>query len=107
MFTLKIKPLSLNQAYRGLRFSTGELDDFKEAVFYLAPKIKIPEGKLKVKYLFGVSTKNSDIDNCIKTFQDALAEKYGFNDKQIYKIEVEKVDVKKGEEFISFEILPA
>lgn len=104
MIHLKIKALSLNSAYRGRRFATKELDDFKKMVHYLAPRLSIPEGKLQVKYIFGVSTKNSDVDNCIKTCQDALAEKYQFNDKQIYKIEVEKVDVKKGFEFISFEI---
>ena len=35
--------------------------------------------------------------NLIKVFQDALAEKYGFNDKKIYKWDVEKIDVSKGE----------
>lgn len=102
MITLKIKPLSLNSAYRGRRFTTPELEAFKESVYYLAPKIKIPEGKLEARYLFGVSSKNSDLDNLVKVFQDALAQKYKFNDKQIYKIEIEKIDVKKGKEFVSF-----
>lgn len=104
MVTIKVKPLSLNSAYRGRRFETPELRDYKEMIHYLAPKMKIPEGKLKVKYIFGVSSKNADGDNLIKCCQDALADKYGFNDKQIYKWEVEKVDVKKGDEFVSFEI---
>jgi hypothetical protein len=104
MHTIKVKPISLNQAYRGRRFSTPLLENFKKSVFYLAPKIKIPDGKLKVKYIFGVSSKNSDGDNLIKAFQDSLAEKYGFNDRVIYKWEIEKVDVPKGKEFISFSI---
>jgi Holliday junction resolvase RusA-like endonuclease len=105
MFRLNIKPLSLNSAYRGRRFSTPELNSFKQEVYYLSPKIiKIPKGKIAVKYVFGVSSKNCDGDNLIKCLQDAIADKYGFNDREIYKWEVEKVDVKKGCEFIEFEI---
>lgn len=105
MHTLPIKPISLNSAYRGRRFKTPELVAYKKLIFYTAPAIKIPEGKLKVKYIFGVSSMNSDVDNLVKCVQDSLAEKYGFNDKLIYKIEVEKVDVEKGKEFISFDII--
>ena len=46
--------------------------------------------KLKINYIFGVSSKNADGDNCQKAFQDMLAEKYGFNDRQIYKWNGEK-----------------
>lgn len=101
---LKIKAVSLNQCYRGRRFKTPLLESFKNEVYYLAPKLEIPKGKLKVTYVFGVSSKNSDGDNLIKVFQDALAEKYGLNDKIIYKWDVEKVDVPKGEEFIEYSI---
>ena len=104
MTKIKVKPLSLNAAYRGRRFETPALKSFKQEVFMLVPKFPPPLGKLRVKYQFGVSSKNADGDNLIKCFQDALADKYGFNDKLIYKWEVEKVDVKKGEEFIAFEI---
>ena len=104
METIKLKPLSLNSAYRGRRFTTPELKSYKEAIQYLAPKLEIPKGKLKVKYIFGVSSKNADGDNLIKCLQDSLAEKYGFNDKLIYEWNVKKIDVKKGEEFISFRI---
>lgn len=106
MFILKVKPLSLNSAYRGRRFTTPELLSYKKQIHILSPRIEIPEGKLLVRYVFGVSSKNSDGDNLIKVLQDALAEKYCFNDKIIYKWEVEKVDVKKGQEFVAFEILP-
>ena len=104
MHLLNIKPLSLNAAYRGRRFSTPELKAFKSAVYLQLPKIKIPEGKLSVTYHFGVSTKNSDVDNLVKAFQDCVADAYGFNDKRIYQISVQKVDAKKGEEYIAFEI---
>ena len=101
-----IKPLSLNSAYRGRRFSTITLEVYKRELAYLLPKLKIPKGKLRVWYRFGVSSKGSDGDNLIKCLQDALADQYGFNDKQIYEWTVEKVDVRKGSEFIEFLIEP-
>jgi Holliday junction resolvase RusA-like endonuclease len=104
MDKIEVRPLSLNMAYKGRRFATQRLKDFKQEVWYLLPQMKIPKGKLKVTYVFGVSSKNSDGDNCIKAFQDILAEKYGFNDKIIYKWDVEKRDVSKGSEFIEFKI---
>lgn len=72
---------------------------------YLLPAITIPNGKLKVRYEFGVSSKAADGDNLIKSFQDTLCEKYGFNDREIYRWEVEKKLVLKGEEYVSFEIV--
>jgi Holliday junction resolvase RusA-like endonuclease len=104
MYRLDIKALSLNSAYRGRRFETPTLKKFKQDLYYSLPRIFVYEGKLKVKYIFGVSSKNSDGDNLIKCFQDALADRYGFNDKQIYQWEVQKMDVPKGKEFIEFSI---
>ena len=54
--------------------------------------------------IFGFSSKAGDIDNPIKLFLDILQKKYGFNDKNIYELQVEKRDVKKGKEFIQFKI---
>lgn len=115
MVNIKIKPISINEAYRGRRFATSELKSFKEHLFCLLnmdykfgmngkQTLHIPKGKIFVKYTFGCSSKGSDGDNLIKVFQDCLAQFYGFNDNKIYKWVVEKVDVKKGEEFIGFEI---
>ena len=106
MKRLDIKPISINKAYRGRRFATQELKQFKRDVSLLLPKIKIPDGKLTASYRFGFSSKASDVDNGIKGFQDCIAEHYGFNDKKIYKLIVEKIDVEKGQEYIEFEITP-
>lgn len=94
----------MNDAYRGRRFATKELRQYKHDLFRLLPKMVLPKEKLKVKYIFGLSSKGSDGDNLIKAFQDCLAEAYQFNDNKIYKWEIEKIDVTKGEEFIDFEI---
>lgn len=104
MQIIKIKALSVNEAYRGRRFSTQKLKDYKELLGYLLPKINVPDGKLSVSYIFGVSSKCGDGDNLVKAFQDSVAEQYGFNDRIIYEWYIRKEDVKKGDEYIGFEI---
>lgn len=101
---IPIKPLSVNESYQGRRFSTPKLKAYKETLGYLLPPLIIPKGKLAVRYEFGVSSKMADGDNLVKSFQDTLCEKYGFNDRDIYRWEVEKVIVPKGEEYAAFEI---
>ena len=104
MHRVNIKPLSVNDAYRGRRFASTALKSFKSELGYLLPKINVPDGKLKVFYRFGVSSRASDADNLCKAFQDCISEQYGFNDNKIYALSIEKIDVKRGEEFIEFEI---
>ena len=101
---IKIKPLSVNQAWRGRRFKAEIYKEYEEELFLLLPKIKIPQGNLKLKIVFGLSNKASDVDNPVKPFVDILQKKYGFNDKNIYRLDLEKIIVKKGKEYIEFEI---
>jgi len=106
MQTLKIKPLSVNEAFRGRRFKTPKYRAFQKIVLLSLKPVKVPSGKLHLKLIFGFSSKGSDIDNPVKQFTDCLSKKFGFNDNQIYRLEVSKEIVSKGHEFISFEILP-
>ena len=101
---ISIKPLSVNQAFQGKRFKTKKYKSFEKELLLKLPTIKVPEGKLMLVATFGLSSKNADWDNPIKTFQDVLQKKYGFNDKNVYKAIIEKVDVKKGKEFIEFKL---
>ena len=71
----------------------------------LPNELKIPEGKLQLNITFGFSSSLNDWDNPIKPFQDILQKKYGFNDSRVYKAIIVKEIVKKGKEFIKFEIL--
>lgn len=105
MIILKIKPLSVNDAWKGRRYRTDQYKQYQKIVALLLKNQKIPEGKLLLKVIFGFSSKGSDIDNPLKPFIDCLQKKYGFNDNKIYRLEIDKVDVKKGNEFIEFEIL--
>ena len=70
---IPIKPLTVNRSYQGRRFATPELKAFKQILAYLLPPLMIPKGKLSVKYVFGVSSKASDGDNLIKSFQESVA----------------------------------
>ena len=99
--------MSVNGAYRGRKFATPELAQYKRDLGMLLPMwVKVPDGPLTVSYVFGVSSKASDGDNLIKAFQDCIADQYGFNDKKIYCWHIKKVDVAKGKEFIQFDIAP-
>lgn len=101
---VKIKALSVNRVWQGRRFRTKEYDAYEREMFMLLPKLEIPKGKLQLTLVVGFSNKASDLDNILKPFEDILQKKYGFNDKLIYRIIAQKIDVKKGEDFIDFSI---
>lgn len=104
MIKLQIKPLSINEAYTGKRSRTAKYNVFKRQIGFLLPNINLPNPPYMIYFEFGLSSLASDGDNLIKTAQDCIAEKYGFNDKLIKRwvIDVEKVD--KGKEYIKFKI---
>lgn len=104
MVQIDIKPLSVNQAWQGRRFKSLDYKVYSIYVNFLLPKIKLPEPPYMLYIEFGFSSKGSDWDNPIKPFQDCLAEKYGFNDNQVYEAHIVKKIVKKGKEYIKFEI---
>ena len=104
MIKLEIKPMSTNRAWKGKRFKTDEYKIFERSMLLILPKIKPTEAPYEVIYEFGYSNKANDIDNSIKQTTDILQKKYLFNDKEIYKMVVEKVIVPKGKEYIKFEI---
>ena len=100
-----IKALSVNQCWRGRRFKTDKYKKYElELLMLLNPILNIPEGSLCLSVKFGLSSKLNDIDNGLKPFIDILQLKYGFNDRDIYKLEVEKIIVPKGNEFVEFKI---
>lgn len=101
---LKIKPMTVNEAWQGRRYKTEKYKKWRQNVTYLLPTLNVPNVKLKVMLEFGFSNKSSDIDNPIKCILDAIQFKYGFNDKMIYRLEVDKQIVKKGDEYIKFNI---
>ncbi len=94
-----IKPLSVNNAWRGRRFKTPEYKAYEKELLYTLPSRELPEPPYKISFEFGLSNMAMDWDNGIKQCQDVLATKYGFNDRDIMEGFAKKVKVKKGEEY--------
>lgn len=104
MVYVKIKPLSINCAYRGKRFKTPAHDLYKRQLQSLLPYgLKIGEAPYCITLEFG-TCKSQDLDNNAKLFLDALVNKYGFDDRYIYELRLKKVAVKKGFEYVKFNI---
>jgi Holliday junction resolvase RusA-like endonuclease len=103
---IQIRPLSVNEAWKGKRYRTPKYRQYQNDLGYLLPAMKIPQGKLEVWLTFGFSNDQSDDDNPIKPTIDIMATKYGFNDKQVYQYHVRKEIVPKGKEYIKFKIEP-
>lgn len=100
---IKIKPLSVNEAWMGRRFKTPKYKAYREELEYALPDIpKFPTPPYEIWYEFGLSNKRSDYDNPIKTTQDALQDKYAFDDADIMIAHIKKVVVAKGEEYVQF-----
>ena len=103
MNRINIKPLSVNDCWRGRRFKTPEYKQYALAVTLMLPKkIIIPDGLLVAYYEFGVSSMGGDWDNPVKPFQDILSKKYKFNDNRIRRGVVDLVLVPKGKEYLKF-----
>lgn len=101
---IDIKPLSVNECWQGKRFKTAKYKAYEKQLLLMLPRILTPEPPYEVKYTFGFSSANCDLDNPVKPLQDILQKKYGINDRYINKMTVEKVKVEKGKEFIEIEI---
>lgn len=104
MFKINLKPLSVNQCWKGKRFKTAQYKKYEKDLMYLLPKIELPEPPYCVYYEFGFSSASSDLDNPIKPLQDILQKSYGFNDKLIFEMVAKRVKVKKGQEYLVFKI---
>lgn len=104
MHRLDIKPLSVNEAWQGKRFKTKKYKAYERDVLSMLGAFTVPDGPLTLSLVFGFSNAASDIDNPVKCFTDCLQKKYGFNDSRIHELNVSKVKVKKGDEFIDWDV---
>lgn len=104
MVKINLKPLSVNAAYRGRRYRTNDYIEYERTLMYLLPKMELPPPPFEIYFKFGFSSLASDWDNCIKTTQDIISKKYGFNDRLIIRGVVETEQVSRGQEYFIFEI---
>jgi Holliday junction resolvase RusA-like endonuclease len=104
-FKLDIKPISVNQCWKGKRYKTNIYKSFEKNMILILPKSK---GKfsemLRIELFFGFSSPLADIDNPVKPILDIMQKKYEFNDNQIFELNIRKCIVSKGKEFISVSI---
>jgi Holliday junction resolvase RusA-like endonuclease len=103
---LDIKPLSVNQAWQGKRFKTPAYKKYQADILSILRPLDVPKGYIELSLVFGFSSKCADFDNPVKPFVDCLQKKYGFNDNKVKRCTIEVKHVKKGKEFIEFEIIP-
>jgi Holliday junction resolvase RusA-like endonuclease len=106
---IKIKPLSVNDAWQGRRFKTVDYKIYERSVSLLlnGKSVDIPDGNLSIYIEFGFSNFGADWDNPIKPLLDILQKQYSFNDNRVFEARIVKKVVKKGEEYIEFEITKA
>ena len=107
MFEIPIKPISINDAYKGRRYSTDEHKKFKDLASILLRKLNLPKLRPKqefyVIYRFHIG-RSADYDNCIKVVQDQICNALGVDDRWIGSCYVKKIKAKKGDEKIEFNI---
>ena len=101
---IPIKPLSVNEAWKGRRFRSDAYNAYRMEMLLRLPPGQLPPPPYSVYYEFGFSNKQADFDNPCKPLGDILQHKYGFNDKLIYEAHIRKVIVKKGHEYVKVKI---
>ena len=106
--TLNIKPISINVCFQGRRFKTDVYKKYEKDILSLLQTVKLDipaKGDLLFKLEIGCS-RNFDLDNAVKPFVDILQKKYLFNDNRITEMHLKKTIIKKGEEYIKFNLIP-
>lgn len=99
-----IRPISVNECWKGKRFKTDKYKKFENDVLFLLPRLTLPAPPYRIELTFGLSSIASDFDNPVKPFIDVLQKKYLFNDKEIHQAVITKEKTEKGKEYIGFEI---
>ena len=101
---LSMKPLSVNEAWKGKRFKTDKYKAYQTEMLVRLPAGKMPKPPYRVFYEFGFSSPLADYDNPCKPIGDILQKKYGFNDREIFEAHIRKHMVKRGKEYIKIKI---
>ncbi len=94
--TLAVKPLSVNDAWQGRRFSTGAKTDYEAVMKLLLPKTTVAGPYYRIEYDFHlVHFKTTDWDNLCKVLQDCLVKKGIItDDRHIIEARVRKFQAK-------------
>ena len=101
---LHIKPLSVNQAWKGRRYKTDAYNRYESELMAMLPDYEITSFRGLV-LTFGFSNMQSDVDNPTKLVIDILQKRYGVNDRDLMELHLYKQKVAKGNEFIKIELM--
>lgn len=104
-FTLQCLPLSTNMmSGRSKTFETKEYQEYRTQIAKVAGGIYGVQksDKFELRVEVGFSSKRNDADNILKPLLDSITGCIddAFDDSQVYHIEVDKLIVKKGQEYI-------
>ena len=99
---VKIKPLSVNSCWQGHRYKTKEYKKYEKLALSMLQDKAIPLPPCRLEITFYMSNMASDVDNPVKPWIDILQKKFGFNDRDIFELNLKKIKVKKGEEKIFY-----
>lgn len=103
-FRIGMKPLSVNDAWKGRRFKSDAYKAYEAELLVRLPAGRLPNPPYRVFYEFGLSNPLADFDNPCKPLGDVLQKKYGFNDRDILEAHIRKVRVPKGAEYLEVRV---
>lgn len=105
--SVPLKPFSANKMYTGRKRKSIYYKQFiREVLTSLEDDARsVPRsGMLRVCFVFNVENIAADVDNMVKPMLDILQTKYGFNDRQVFSLVVDKYLVDADEVGIYYEI---
>lgn len=100
---IPLKAISTNRLYAGIKRRSGVYKGYRTQVLRWLEenckyKVEFPKNMVLTMEV-GFSSPLSDASNSIKGIEDVVAEYFGFNDRQIVTIRVDKFLVDKGDEY--------
>ena len=100
---IHLKPLSVNEAWKGRRFASPKYKKFTKDVMLLLPNhYEIPDGKLGIRIEAGLNVRG-DLDNVCKPILDIITKKYGCDDNRFMEVNlVKKIIKQKSEGYFNF-----
>ena len=108
---LEEKPLSANKMFTIKRHRTHAYNKYAKRWREALEGLTLPEDiedHSKMAFIaeieVGLSTKNADLDNCIKPLIDCWQENLGFNDKNIIHIIATRYVASRGKEWVSMKL---
>lgn len=107
IFTIDLKPLSVNDAWQGRRFKSKDYVKYERDLLFILPKnLPVIEGRVEIRFKFHMKNhKAADWDNPIKPLQDVLVTAGILkNDQSVYLGMGQKIPAKR--DYFEVMILP-